>query len=196
MKKAYHQMPVIDLGDFELRTIKKGDYKDMFEYGRDPLVTKYLNWGPFVSMIEAKNSIKHIFLPRLKEALPIGYAIIDKKKAKMIGTIDFHSKIKGEHGAEIGYVIHRDYWNRGIMTQALKRVVEIGFDHLNYDRIMIKHLKANIASQKVIEKAGFKRIRTERYYLEKRTEIISDELLVYELKKEDYHVNQQSQGNL
>ncbi len=196
MKKAYQRMPVVDLGDYILRTIKKQDYHDMFDYGRDPLVTQNLNWGPFVSEGEAKNSILHIFFPRIKEGLPIGYAIIDKKKSKMIGTIDFHSKIKGGNGAEIGYVIHRDYWNQGIMTRALRKVIEIGFDYLKYDVIVIKHLKANVASRKVIEKSGFKLIRTEPYYFEKPKSILSDELLIYELKKEDYHVNQQSQRNL
>ncbi len=192
MKKPYRKMPIIDLGEYELRTIKKRDSKDMFEYGKDPMVTKFLNWGPFISEVEAKNSIKHIFFPRIREGLPIGYAIIDKKKSKMIGTIDFHSKIKGENAAEIGYVINKDYWNQGIMSQALKHMVKIGFEHLNYDFIKVKHLKHNIASQIVIERVGFRFVKTEPYVLEKPKEIIKDQLLIYELYKEDYYGNKQS----
>ncbi|MBN2299913.1 MAG: GNAT family N-acetyltransferase [Acholeplasmataceae bacterium] len=189
MKKPYKKMPTIRFGDYQLRTIKKSDAKDMFEYGRDRDVTKYLNWGPFVLESEALDSIKHIFLPRLREQLPIGYAIIDTKKTKMIGTIDFHSKIKSEKGAEIGYVIHKDYWNKGIMSDALKQVIKVGFEYLDYQVIRIKHLKTNVASQKVIEKAGFKFVKSESYFLEKRTAIIKDQLLIYELYKEDYYGN-------
>ncbi len=182
-------MPSLKFGNYELRTIKKQDAKDMFDYGKDIEVTQYLNWGPFVLESEAINSIKHIFFPRIRQGLPIGYAIIDMKKQKMIGTIDFHSKIKSVNGAEIGYVIHKDYWNKGIMSNALKKVVEVGFEYLDYQVIRIKHLKLNVASQKVIEKAGFKFIKSEPYFLEKSTSLIKDQLLSYELYKEDYYGN-------
>ena len=185
-------MPVIYFNDYMLRTITKKDAKDMFSYGSDPDVTQYLNWGPFSILEEAKQTIKFIFLPRIKEELPVGYAIVDVKSNKMIGTIDFHSKIKGVNGCEIGYVLHKDYWNKGIMTEALKRVVKIGFDYLNYDLLRIKHVKNNIASRHVILKAGFKFKAETPYLYEKQKMVIKDELLIYELLKEDYHVSQQS----
>ncbi|MBU1094035.1 MAG: GNAT family N-acetyltransferase [Firmicutes bacterium] len=190
MKKPYKKMPVIYFDDYCLRTIKKSDANDMFEYGKDKEVTQFLNWGPFILPIEAKKSITRIYLPRHKEGLPIGYSIIDVKKSKMIGTIDFHSKIKNINGVEIGFVLHKDYWNKGIMTNALKRMVDIGFDYLGYEKMTMKHLKQNIASQKVIEKIGFKLIKTNIYILEKRDQVIKDELLIYELLREDYHGNQ------
>ena len=190
MKKPYLKMPIIDLGDYMFRTIKKSDAKDMFEYGKDPEVTKYLTWGPFSILDEAKKSIKLIFLPRVKNQLPIGYAIVEKKTSKMIGTIDFHTRVKGVNGAEIGYVIHKDYWNKGIMTLALKKMIQVGFFHLNYDLIKIKHLASNKASQKVIQKAGFKLICEEPYTYEKQKNVIKDQVLIYELHKEDCHVSQ------
>jgi ribosomal-protein-alanine N-acetyltransferase len=192
MKKPYKTMPKIDLGDVMLRTIHTRDTKDLFEYGSDPRVTKHLNWGPFIMEVEARKSITKIFYPRIKDGLPIGYAIIDKKTSKMIGTIDFHSKIKEVNGAEIGFALHYDYWNKGIMTKCLKTMIDIGFNHLNYDFIKIAHLKMNESSQKVINKVGFKYVRTEPYEIEKRTEILKDDLLIYEFKKEDYHGSQQS----
>jgi len=192
MKKLYKLMPSVYFDDYCLRTIKKSDAKDMFEYGKDPEVTQFLNWGPFILPIEAKKSITTIFYPRLKEGLPRGYAIIDLKKSKMIGTIDFHSKINNVNGAEVGFVIHKDYWNQGIMSNALNRLIQIGFEYLGYDLIRIKHLKNNVASQKVILKNGFKYIKSEMYILEKKDQVLKDELLTYELTREDYHVNQQS----
>lgn len=189
MKKLYRDMPDVYLEHFYLRTIKKIDAKDMFDYGSDPLVTQFLNWGPFTQLKEAKRSITHIFFPRLRSGLPVGYAIIDTKSSKMIGTIDFHSKIKGEHGAEIGFVLNRNFWNKGIMTEALSAMIRIGFDYLGYDFIRIRHLRMNGASQKVIEKNGFKFVKVGPYILEKANGIIKDELLTYELFKEDYHGN-------
>jgi [ribosomal protein S5]-alanine N-acetyltransferase len=183
-------MPEIDLGDILLRTINEEDFKDVFDYGHDPRVTEFLNWGPFILELEAKKTILKIFYPRIKKGLPIGYAIVNKNNSKMIGAIDFHSKIKGVNGAEIGFVLHHDYWNQGIMTKCVKQMIDIGFTYLNYDLIKIKHLKKNVASQKVIEKAGFRFVKSEYYSIEKRNGILSDDLLIYEIKKEDYHVSQ------
>lgn len=191
-KKPYKHMPKVIIGDYMLRTIKKRDYRDLFEYGKDKEVTKFLNWGPMVLSIEAKRSIKDIFYPRIKSGLPIGYAIIDTKKNKMIGTVDFHSKAEGENIAEIGYVLHKDYWGKGIMTQAVKELIKLGFSYLNYEKIIIKHLSKNIGSQRVIEKSGFKFIKKEAYTLKKRNLVISDDMLIYEITKEDYHGSKQS----
>lgn len=191
-KKPYKHMPKVIFGDYMLRTIKKRDYRDLFEYGKDPEVTKFLNWGPMVLSIEARRSIKDIFFPRIKNGLPIGYAIVDIKKNKMIGTVDFHSKIDDQYAAEIGYVIHKDYWSKGIMTQAVKELIRLGFTYLNYDKIIIKHLSKNIGSKRVIEKSGFKYLRKEPYTLKKRNSIISDDMLIYEMTKEDYHGSKQS----
>lgn len=185
-------MPVIIFDDYMLRTITKKDYLDMYDYGKDEEVTKYLTWGPYHRQSEAKVTIKTIFYPRIRSGLPIGYAIVDLKQNKMIGTIDFHSKKKDENGAEIGYVIHKDYWNKGIMTRALAEMIKVGFEHLKYDIIHIKHIKRNIASQKVIEKNQFQKVKTEPFVFEKNNELIEDELFIYELTKERYYANQQS----
>jgi ribosomal-protein-alanine N-acetyltransferase len=182
-------MPTIELDQIRLRTIHVTDAKDMFEYGRNPNVTRFLTWGPYSIEEEALETIKSVFYPRYKEKLPIGYAIVDVNTSKMIGTIDFHSRIKKENGAEIGFALHEDYWNKGIMSKCLKKMVEIGFDHLKYDFIRIKHLKQNVASQKVIEKAGFRLIKIEHYLFEKRKEVIDDDLLIYIMTKEDYYGN-------
>ncbi len=196
MKKPYKHMPVITFDDIMLRTITQKDYKDMFDYGKNHEVVRYLSWGPFSIPKEAKKSIQHIFYPRLKKGLPIGYAIVDLKTSKMIGTIDFHSKIKDEQGAEIGFVLHHDYWNKGIMTQALKEMIKVGFDYLGYDYIRIRHLGQNIASQKVISKAPFKLKSIEPFRIEKAARVIEDDMYTYEMTKEDYHGSQQSERHL
>lgn len=185
-------MPVIVFGDYLLRTITKHDYLDMYEYGSDDEVTKFLTWGPFQYPYQAKKAIKSIFYPRTRKGLPRGYAIVDQKENKMIGTIDFHSKKKDENGAEIGYVIHKDYWNKGIVTQALRELIKIGFDYLHYDIIHIKHAKHNLASARVIEKNGFQKIGTELYAYEKNQVLIEEEIIVYAYTKERYYANQQS----
>ena len=161
------RLPEHQFGNYLLREISVKDYKDMFEYGSNPKVTEYLNWGPFYLQIEAKRSIKSIFIPRLKRGLPIGYAIIDLIKNKMIGTIDFHTKNEDDQSVEIGYALHQDYWNQGIMTYALKYLIDLGFNYFNYRKLRIRHMEGNIGSEKIIAKTPFRFTEETIYQLKK-----------------------------
>lgn len=63
---------------------------------------------------------------------------------------DIHCK-----NAELGYFISEDYWGRGIMTQAIKQMVDYGFSTFGVTRIFARPFGTNKASQRVLEKAGF-----------------------------------------
>lgn len=182
-------MPVKYFDHYMLRPIKKRDYKDMFEYGKSKDVCQYLTWGPMFHISEAKKSIKSIFLTRPKKGIPVGYAIVDTDVNKMIGTIDFHTKIEYQNVVEIGYVLNQSYWSKHIMSQALKIVTEVGFEVYHYDKIIIKHLKNNIASGKVITNNGYKFKNSYAYHYDKITQVLSSEMMVYELTKENYDEN-------
>jgi RimJ/RimL family protein N-acetyltransferase len=58
--------------------------------------------------------------------------------------------------AEIGYWLGEPYWGKGIATHAVNLITEYGFDELRLVRIHTGVFDFNIASQKVLEKAGFK----------------------------------------
>jgi ribosomal-protein-alanine N-acetyltransferase len=189
-------MPTQYFDHYMLRTIKKSDASDMFAYGRLHEVTKTLSWGPMTSLKEAKISINDIFLARPKKGIPIGYAIVDLNTNTMIGTIDFHTKIQHENIVEIGYVIHKDYWNQGIMTKALSLIIKVGFEYYGYDKLMIKHLENNPASGRVIEKNGFTYKRTFPYMFRKVNGILASNMKEYEMTKENYNENKQSEGNI
>jgi [ribosomal protein S5]-alanine N-acetyltransferase len=58
--------------------------------------------------------------------------------------------------AEIGYWLAEEYWGKGIMTEAVKRTIEYGFDTFDIIRIFARPFSTNLASQRVLEKAGMK----------------------------------------
>ncbi len=150
------KLPDLNLGQYYLRTVCEADYLDYFEIGKDPLVVEHLTWGPYVRPKEALYTIREIFLKRPLSGLPEGYAIVDRKNHhKMIGMIDFHTYYPGINTAEVGYILHRDYWNRGIMTMCLKAVTKVGFEFLGLDKILVGHILANQASKQVILKCGY-----------------------------------------
>ena len=64
---------------------------------------------------------------------------------------DIHRKT-----AEIGYWLGEPFWNKGIMTEAVKAIVDYGFKELDLVRIFTGVFEHNKASHRVLQKAGFK----------------------------------------
>ena len=88
----------------------------MFEYASDDEVTAKLSWPSHKCVEITKKSIAENFITRPERGLPIAYAIVWNDNDKMIGTCDFwHADFKNGCG-EIGYVINKKYWGRGITT--------------------------------------------------------------------------------
>ena len=56
--------------------------------------------------------------------------------------------------AELGYWLGVPFWGQNIMTEAVRAVVNHGFDHLDLQRIYAQHLEGNLASGRVMQKAG------------------------------------------
>ncbi|GGN51543.1 GNAT family N-acetyltransferase [Oceanobacillus indicireducens] len=82
------------------------------------------------------------------------WAIEYKPNSEMIGTIDFVNWKPASRVAEIGYVLHCDYWGKGLMTEAVKRVIQFGFEQMNLVLIEAVCLPENVGSYRVMEKAG------------------------------------------
>ena len=66
----------------------------------------------------------------------------------MLTTLPEHAR------AEVGYVLSRGYWGRGIMTEAVRAVIHFGFEELHLNRIESRCIAENMASARVMEKAG------------------------------------------
>ena len=56
--------------------------------------------------------------------------------------------------AEIGYVISKDYWGKGLTTEVAKELVKFGFEEMDLVRVQARCDVENIASARVMEKAG------------------------------------------
>lgn len=170
-------MPIIELEDIILRPVRYEDYEDMYEYGANENVTKWVRWGPYKSIDDAIYSVERIFLTRPERGLPSTYAIIYKTDNKMIGTIGFPSINFDESWGEIGYVLNENYWHREIVSNAAKEVIKVGFEYLGLNKIIAGHLPENIGSKKVLQKNGFRYIKD---VYDKRTEQL---IPYYELEK-------------
>lgn len=73
---------------------------------------------------------------------------------EVIGSIDFNNR-HADDVLEMGYLLHPDYWGQGIVTEAARALLEVGFTLLNLHKIEIECYGYNKASQRIAEKLGF-----------------------------------------
>jgi ribosomal-protein-alanine N-acetyltransferase len=63
----------------------------------------------------------------------------------------------GHRRAEIGYELNPDCWHKGLMTEALTSIIDHGFQKLGFHRIEATPLVINEASQRLLERCGFRK---------------------------------------
>lgn len=86
----------------------------------------------------------------------VNWAIRRSSDNFLIGGIGFIGFTIGEnHKAELGYWLAKPYWNNGIMTDAVRKVIEFGFNEFGLIRITANVFHFNFGSARVLEKAGF-----------------------------------------
>ena len=85
--------------------------------------------------------------------------------------------------AELGYYIAEEYWGKGIMAEAVKQICEYVFGNSDIIRIYAEPFAYNIASCRVLEKAGFQYEGTLRSNAVKNSKVI--DMKMYSLLKEE-----------
>ena len=134
-----------------LRPFELDDAESMFNnWASDEEVTKYLTWNTHKSIEETK-SVLAFWVNQYEKEERINFAIVYKENNELIGGIDVVGYLEGV--PVIGYNLSRKYWNKGIMTEACKKVIELLFS-LNHEKIIIEAMVENIGSNRVIQKCG------------------------------------------
>lgn len=139
-----------------LRPFEEGDLNDFYEYAKVDGVGEAAGWIHHNSIEESK-TILEMFIKEHRT-----FAVTDKKSGKVIGSVGIENadEIFGKDFAdkninEVGYVLSKDYWGNGLMTEAVKAVICYLFDELKCDCVTVGHFLRNDRSRRVIEKCGF-----------------------------------------
>ena len=151
--KIFSNIPTLHTERLSLRAMHPIDAEDMFDYSSREDVTKYLLWSPHASLSYTRDYLRYVH-GRYSLGDFYDWAIIDQASRRMIGTCGF-TRINPENdSAEIGYVLHPDFWGKGYALEAAKTVVNFGFEALGLHRIEAKFMEGNERSRRVMEKLG------------------------------------------
>ncbi len=154
--------PVLESERLLFRKILADDVHDIYELRTNEQVIKYSDRPKMKNMEEAKEMFKKIS-DSFQNNEGIAWAIDLKETKKTIGHITYWRIIKEHHRAEIGYAMFPEYWGKGFMTEAIKKIIEYGFTVIKFHSIEANVNPANLPSIKLLERVGFKR---EAYFKE------------------------------
>jgi RimJ/RimL family protein N-acetyltransferase len=91
-----------------------------------------------------------------RASLPSQFAVVPRGEEAVIGYCGFHHHPEVPGEVEIGYRLHPDYWNRGLITEAARTVRDHAFADLKLPRVISLIHPENIPSRRVAEKNGMK----------------------------------------
>ncbi|MTD40161.1 GNAT family N-acetyltransferase [Erwinia sp. CPCC 100877] len=133
-----------------LRPVSLADAEDMFEYASDAETVVFV-FPQHQTLKETRESIANYFL-----TAPLGkYGLELKESGKMIGTIDLRVS-EQNNTAEIGYTLNKHFWGQGLMPEAGRELLRLGFEKLQLIRIFANHDIKNPQSGRVMAKLGMK----------------------------------------
>jgi len=90
-----------------------------------------------------------------KEGTGGPWKIIDRNTGEKIGVVAYYYHKTEHKKAEVGFWLFPQYWNRGVTTEVLKKVIEYCQKEKDIHRLEAFVEEMNIASRKVLEKLGF-----------------------------------------
>lgn len=164
MSNFLDEFPVLNTDRLILRKIEEEDAKDLYGYYSNPNVTRYLNWnGPH--SIENAIEVINEWNKDYDDKNFIRWAITLKEVNTIIGTVVIATKDKStKYGLFthpitdtvcIGYELSEDYWNKGIMSEALEVVIDFVFNEIKTHRIQADIEPDNKSSYHLLQKMGF-----------------------------------------
>ncbi|MDN3581740.1 GNAT family N-acetyltransferase [Mucilaginibacter flavus] len=166
---------------FILRELRLEDAAALQKQADNPRIACFL-FDRFPSPYTLTDAIDFIRL-RMADEIQTKFAIVINDELAGVIGIDFREDIYRK-APLIGYWLGEQYWGEGIMTKAVKLVVDYAFTNLDIERLQAGILGNNPASMRVLEKAGFKKEGILRNGIVKKSVILDEH--VYGITKSDW----------
>jgi len=139
-----------------LREFKESDWRAVHAFLSDPEVSRYCPFQPPTEE-ETREEIQKILDGRRAEPPQYDFALVLRSTDTLIGLCRLMMRPDELRQGELLYLLNRHYWGRGYATEAVRAVLGYGFQELGLHRVYATCRPANVASSRVMEKAGMQR---------------------------------------
>lgn len=148
-------MKTLETDRLILRPFEETDFEAVHAYASVDENVQYMFWGPNEESHTKAFVLQAIAQTKEKPCRNYQYATILKSSKKLIGACNL--AISSDDEAEIGWILHRDYWKQGFATEMGKCIVEFAFKELGLHRIIAHCDTENYGSYRVMERIGMRR---------------------------------------
>lgn len=137
--------PRLDLARF-----RDGDLEAVHAFASNPVVCRYTTWGPN-SLAETRAFLAEATAVRADE-----YVLAVILDGSVIGSAAVWSTSASDKAGEMGYTLHPHCWDKGYATEVAGLLLRVGFEQLGLERVAATCDPENLASARVLEKAGLR----------------------------------------
>jgi ribosomal-protein-alanine N-acetyltransferase len=144
--------PPIETERLVLRPPRMEDAASVFEaYAQDEEAVRYLTFTPNQTLAQTEEFMRER-LRRVEQGRAFVWAITRRADGTLIGMIE----LRAQQGfkADFGYALARPFWGQGLMTEALRAVLDFAFSLPGMYRVWAVCDVENVGSARVMEKAG------------------------------------------
>jgi len=140
-----------------IRRFTEADLPALYELYRHAEIMEYVDGRPR-SYEETADYLKRYIAEYVKNDLGL-YATILKENGEMIGRCGIIT-VQGELGleGELVFMLNRAYWKQGLATEFADAIMQHIKDHFHLKRIFAHVDRRNVASVRVLEKIGMRRV--------------------------------------
>lgn len=154
--------PNLETHRLNLRRLISTDVNEILALRSNPEIMKFIP-RPLITTQEEALEFIITMDTTIDSNTVINWAITTKENDQLIGMIGYYRMKPENYRAEVGYILSAEYHGQGIMTEALQRVVQFGFEEMGLNSIEAVIDPENIASEKVLLKTNFEK---EAYFKE------------------------------
>ena len=145
-----------------LRPWRQEDLDDFFEYASVDGVGQMAGWTPHQNKEESQQILDSFINHKKTFALEYDEKVIGSLGIEEYDEVKF-PELSDLNCREIGYVLAKDYWGKGLMPEAVKEVIRYLFEDVKLDVILCGHFLNNKQSARVQEKCGFRHYAFGKY---------------------------------
>ena len=152
----------LDTERLVLRRFTEGDVDHLVELDSDPEVMRFINGGRPTSRREIESDVLPAFLDHYRRFPGYGFwAAMEKSTGRFVGWFHFRPANAAQPDeVELGYRLRRSAWGKGYATEGSRALIQKGFAELGVQRVVAFTMVVNVASRRVLEKAGLRYVRT------------------------------------
>jgi RimJ/RimL family protein N-acetyltransferase len=154
--------PFLETERLELRRFTEDDVENLVELDSDPDVMRFINGGRPAPREEIENEFLPAILDHYERYAGYGFfAAVEKSTEQFVGWFHFRpARGAPPDEVELGYRLRRSAWGKGYATEGSRALIHKGFAELGVQRVVASTMVVNVASRRVMEKAGLKFART------------------------------------